>query len=231
MAARPHSCSNICWLLLRRYLLALYWSMTTLATVGYGDFTGVVVCFACPSTGAYLDALIFISAHCILDTTLCCAAKNVPETIWATFFMFLSVALSAFIIGSFTLIVIRYITMLCVLSVTGRHVSGSLGPSCIYAVTGCGCHDAGAMSGLASTGTSAATCGNTASRIASPRWLLKLLYCPLAQVQGAGLHRRACNLCAEQAKSIQSGAHCCTGATAQHAVTPQAALRDGGSQR
>lgn len=56
-----------------RYIYAVYWSITTLATVGFGDFT----------------------------------ARNVTETVWSTVYMFYNLGLSAYILGSFTLIVIR----------------------------------------------------------------------------------------------------------------------------
>ena len=85
--------------------------MTTLATVGYGDFTGVpwfLPCHLCWTASCCkpTNTLSFSARHA-LSHSLCSAAQNIAETIWATFFMFLSVALSAFIIGSFTLIVIR----------------------------------------------------------------------------------------------------------------------------
>ena len=52
--------------------------------------------------------MLSYGARHALSHSLCSAAQNIAETVWATFFMFLSVALSAFIIGSFTLIVIRH---------------------------------------------------------------------------------------------------------------------------
>lgn len=56
-----------------RYIVSVYWSITTLATVGYGDFT----------------------------------ARNIPETAWALVYMFYNLGLSAYILGSFTLIALR----------------------------------------------------------------------------------------------------------------------------
>ncbi|KAK9810819.1 hypothetical protein WJX73_009788 [Symbiochloris irregularis] len=56
-----------------RYIFSLYWSITTLATVGYGDLS----------------------------------AANTGEAIWSTIFMFVNLALSAYILGTITLLVVR----------------------------------------------------------------------------------------------------------------------------
>ena len=56
-----------------RYVFSIYWSITTLATVGYGDLS----------------------------------AANTGEAVWSTIFMFVNLALSAYILGTITLLVVR----------------------------------------------------------------------------------------------------------------------------
>lgn len=56
-----------------RYVFSIYWSITTLATVGYGDVS----------------------------------ACNTGEAIWSSIFMFVNLALSAYILGTITLLVVK----------------------------------------------------------------------------------------------------------------------------